>query len=152
MTDNALWPFEVEQHITAMSKYYAGKIGSRFYITLRDEGKIMAVKCPRCGKVYMPPRETCGPCFYNMKVDDMVEVGPEGVVETFTQVHYNEPVIPREAPFVYAVIKLDGADTGITHYLGDVDYENISIGMKVTPVLENERQGNILDIKHFKPV
>ena len=149
--EKAYWPFEVDQHIRAQSRYYAGKIGSKFYVALRDSGKILAVKCPRCGKVYMPPRQTCGPCFYNMSEDDMVEVGPGGVVETYAVVNYDEPFMPRRAPFVYAVIRLRGADTGLVHFIDEAGPGGIEIGMEVEAVFAPERKGTILDISHFRP-
>lgn len=142
---------EFAQRIKVKCRYYAGKIGTRFFQELRDNKKILGIKTA-AGKVYWPPRETCQDTWTHMTEDNMVEVGPEGEVVTFTQVHYNEPHIPREAPFIYAVIKLDGADTGITHFLDEVDYEKVKTGMRVKPVFENKRQGTILDIKHFKPV
>lgn len=145
-------PFEVDQHITAMSKYYVGKIGSKFYIALRDEKKIFGIKCPKCSNVYWPPRQTCGPCFNNMKESDMVEIGPAGVVTTFTKIEYQEPVMPRKAPFVYAIIQLDGATTGMPHYIESSNPDDMKIGMRVEAVFEDERKGNILDIKCFKPV
>jgi uncharacterized OB-fold protein len=145
-------PFEVDQHITAHSRYCAGKIGSLFYTMLRDEEKILGVKCARCNKVFWPPRETCGRCFSKLSEADMVEIGPNGTLETFTLVTYKERIHPREAPFVYGIIRLDGADTGMAHFIDEVPYEELKIGMKVRPVFSEERRGNILDIKHFKPL
>jgi hypothetical protein len=53
---------------------------------------------------------------------------------------------------VIAVIKLDGADTGFTHLLGEVDEKKLKIGLKVEPVFARERKGHILDIRYFKPI
>jgi len=47
-------PFEVDQHITAHSRYYAGKIGSLFYTTLRDHKKFLGIKCETCDKIFWP--------------------------------------------------------------------------------------------------
>ncbi|MEA3221822.1 MAG: Zn-ribbon domain-containing OB-fold protein [Thermodesulfobacteriota bacterium] len=148
--DKAYEPFEVDQHITANSTYYAGDMGSRFYIALRDKRKILGVRCPKCNKVYWPPRSTCGICF--SKLSEMVEIGPCGTLETFTLVTYSEPVHPRKAPFIYGIVKLDGADTGMAHFIDEVDFSKIHIGMRVRPVFAKERKGNILDIQYFKPI
>lgn len=145
-------PFEVDQHITAHSRYYAGQAGSRFYRVLRDEKKILASPCPHCNLVFWPPRTTCGRCFAKLKVEDMVEVGPQGTVKTFTRVVYEEPVHPVPVPFYYAVVKLDGADTGMPHFLAGIDFDDIYIGLRVEAVFAQERQGNILDIRYFEPV
>jgi len=152
MRDMGYGPFEVEQHITAMSRYYAGKIGSRFYIELRDNGKIFGIKCSKCGKVYWPPRQTCGPCFHDMAESDMVEVGPRGTVLSWTRIEYTSPVMPRKAPFYYILVKLDGADGAMIHFLEVEEKQSVKIGMLVEPVFANERKGNILDILHFRPV
>jgi uncharacterized OB-fold protein len=143
--------FEVDQHIRAHSRYYAGRMGSTALVGLRDEQKIMGSTCSVCQKVYWPPRSTCGRCFSQLSTNSLVEIGPEGVVETFTLVTYAEPIHPRSAPFIYAVIKLDGADTGLAHFLDEVDFKDVHEGMRVRPVFAKERQGSILDISHFRP-
>ncbi len=143
-------PFEVNQRMKANSRYYAGKMGSLFYVNLRDEKTLVGAYCPKCNKTFWPPRSTCGKCF--SELTQIVEIGPYGTVETFTTVMYSEPIHPRKAPFIYGVIKLDGADTGITHFIDETDMGNVHIGMRVKPVFAAERQGNILDIKYFKPL
>lgn len=144
-------PLEADQRIKAHSRYYAGEAGSIFYTTLRDEKKILGVRCERCDKVFWPPRTTCGRCFSKLGQEDMVEVGPAGTLETFTLVTYSEPVHPIPAPFVYGVVKLDGADTGMAHLIREVDPEKVAIGMRLLPVFAEKRNGNILDIQYFKP-
>lgn len=143
-------PFEMDQHLTAHGRYYAGKAGSPFYIALRDEKKIMGTPCKKCQKIFWPPRSTCTFCFSELK--DTVEIGPQGTLETFTVVTYDEPIHPRKAPFVYGIVKLDRADTGMAHLIDETDFADICIGMRVQPVFADERKGNILDIKYFKPV
>jgi uncharacterized OB-fold protein len=143
-------PFEVQQRIRANSLYYAGKMGSLFYVNLRDQEVIVGAKCPKCNKVFWPPRSTCGLCF--SELTEVVEIGPLGTLETFTLVTYSEPMHPRRGPLVFGVIKLDGADTGITHFIDETEYEKIHIGMRVKPVFAREKKGNILDIQYFKPI
>lgn len=145
-------PLEVDQHITAHSRYYAGKIGSIFYRKLRDEKKILGIRCAKCTKVFWPPRGTCGRCFSQLSETHMVEIGPNGTLETFTLVTYSESVHPREAPFIYGIIRLDGADTGMAHFIDEVAFEQLMIGMRLKPVFAEDRNANILDIKYFKPL
>ncbi len=144
-------PFEVDQHIVAKCRYYVGKIGSQFYEKLKSENKITGVNCKTCDKVYWPPRATCGRCFAALSEADLVEIGPEGTLETFTRIDYHEPVHPQKGPLVYGVIKLDGADSGIAHLIDEVDYEKLACGMRMIPVFSDTPAGNILDIKYFKP-
>lgn len=144
--------FEVDQHITARSGYFAGEVGTCFLTLLRDEKRILGSRCPACGRVYWPPRATCPGCFERMSVRHLREIGPEGTLETFTEVAYRESVHPRRAPFVYGVVKLDGADTGLAHFIGGIEAGDLAIGMRMAPVFEERRSGSILDIAYFKPV
>lgn len=132
--------------------YAVGALGSRFFIELRDNKKIMGIRCPQCKLVYMPPRSVCGKCF--SQLSEWVEVSDKGTILTYTVVNYKEATHPPDVnpPFVYGVVQLDGADTGITHLISGVDPEKVTIGMKVQAVFKEKREGNILDIKYFKPL
>lgn len=131
-------------------KYSVGALASRFFVGLRDNKKIMGVRCSKCNLVIVPPRSICSRCF--SKLDECVELDGKGTLLTYTVVHYASPVQVLKPPFAYGVIQLDGADTGFTHMLGEVDLENIKIGMRVEAVFNEKRQGNILDIKYFRPL
>lgn len=142
-------PFEVDQHITAHSRYFAGTIGSLFYTALRDEKRILGSRCKICDRVLWPPRGTCGRCFSKLTESDLQEIGPNGTLETFTRIDYSEPVHPGKGPLIYGIIKLDGADTGMTHLIDDVPFEALHIGMRMKPVFAEERKADILDIAYF---
>lgn len=129
----------------------AGKIASRFFVGLRDEKKIYGIRCPECKMVFVPPKKICHRCFVHMS--EWVEVSGEGILETFTIVRYSEPAIhPAEPPLAYGIIKLKGADTGMVHLIGDADLTQLKEGLKMKVVFREERAGNYLDIKYFKPV
>jgi uncharacterized OB-fold protein len=63
----------------------AGRIGTRFLIELRDNQRIMGLRCPKCKKVYVPPKMVCSKC--SVPMDEWVEVRKEGTLETFTVVN-----------------------------------------------------------------
>jgi len=149
--DKIYGPFEMDQRIKVNSTYYAGRMGSLFYTTLRDEKRILGVKCETCSLVFWPPRTTCGRCFSKLEEKDLVEIGPQGTLQTFTHVHYPEPIHPCRAPFAYGIVKLDGADSGIAHFI-EAGEKRLAVGMRVEPVFAPERKGNILDILYFKPI
>ena len=142
--------FIVEGKLALPYSYFAGRVGSTFITTLRDKKKIMGVKCPVCNKVYLPPRQTCERDLTDIR-DNWVEVQPSGEVVNFTVVRYDDKYLPRKAPFVMALIKLDGADTPIVHILDGVSPEEVVIGMKVEAVFSSSPTNNILDIAHFAP-
>ncbi|MEE8471434.1 MAG: Zn-ribbon domain-containing OB-fold protein [Dehalococcoidia bacterium] len=144
-----------EEPITAEVMAYSnflvstGATGTKFLSEIRDNKKIMGIKCPSCGKVHVPPRLHCPACFVRMS--EWVELSGKGTLSTYTIVRYKESYMPKEPPYAYGVIQMDGADTGLTHLLGEVDLDKIKVGMRLEPVFKEEREGSILDIDYFKP-
>jgi uncharacterized OB-fold protein len=130
--------------------YSAGAVGSRFLIALRDKKRIMGTRCATCNRVYVPARSICKDCYGQL--DELVEVSDKGTLLTYTVCNQPNPVQPVESPVVYGIIQLDGADTGFVHMLGEIDPEQIRIGMRVQAVFKEEREASILDIKYFKPL
>jgi 3-keto-5-aminohexanoate cleavage enzyme len=142
--------FVVEGKMALPYTYFAGRVGSKFITTIRDQKKIMGVKCPTCNVVYLPPRQVCDKDFTDIR-DKWVELSNTGVVTNFTVVRYDDKHLPRKAPFVLALIKLEGADTPFMHILEECTIEDVKIGMKVEAVFAKETTNTILDIDHFKP-
>ena len=145
-----LEPIVDHQDLKVPYRYSMGAITSKFFIEIRERKKILGIKCPQCNVVYVPPRSTCGRCFSLLK--EWVEVSNRGTLQTYTVVHYPTLVQPVPPPLIYGIIKLDSADTGLAHLISETDYERLSIGMRVEAVFKEERAGNMLDIKYFKPI
>ena len=145
------YSFVIEGKMALPYQYFAGAIGSRFLVALRDDHKIYAVRDPRSGKVLVPPRRVSGETLERLP-DDWTEVGPEGVVTGFTVIRYREPYQPKEPPYVLALIRLDNADSALVHLLETSDVANVRTGMRVKAVFEAETADNILAIRHFVPV
>ncbi len=135
-------------------KYAVGMYGSRFFREIRDNRRFMGVKCPACGKVYIPPRGVCGNCFVEM--NEWVEVGPGGSIGTYTILRYAfidpETGAQKPVPYGYGFIKLDGADTLFQHYINIEDESKIRVGARVEPVFKKEMKGSIRDIEYFRIV
>ena len=131
--------------------YFAGRVGSRWLIALRDEQRIYGVRHPRTGKVYVPPRQVDERDFTNL-TSDWVEIGPEGMVTGYTIIRYPEPYQPLPVPYGLALVRLDGADTALTHIVREQDFERLSIGVRVRAVFAQNRTASILDIAWFEPV
>ena len=142
-------PVLTEGFVIMPYKYSVGSLASKFFIQIRDSKKINGAKCPKCNIVIVPQRSVCLKCFG--KIDELVELSGKGKLVTFTVVHYDSPVQAMKPPYAIGVIKLDGADTAITHFIGDVDFKDLKAGMKLEPVFAQSRNGNILDIQYFKP-
>jgi len=135
--------------------YHAGYYYSRFLKELRDNKRIVGVKCPGCGKVYVPPRIVCRDCFVRM--EEYVTVTSEGTLLSYTVTNfaYTDTTTgePKKIPYTAAYVKLDGADSNIVHCLDETDETKIKAGMRVRAVFSEERTGDYFhDIDHFEIV
>ena len=132
--------------------YTVGAYGSRFLTELRDNKRMFGIKCPKCKRVYVPPKRICGFCF--VETEEWVEVSGKGVLEGFTVVRFSfiDPATgkARPVPYGYGYIKLDGTDTYFFHFLEETDIKKLKAGLRVEPVFEDERKGSLLDIKYFR--
>ncbi len=142
-------PLVIQGRIALPYKYYVGPVATRFFTELRDNKKMLGMRCTQCGITYVPPRETCGRCF--SKLEKWTEVGSKGTLLTYTATYYPLEVHPYKEPIIYGVIRVNGADTGFVHILGEVNPSEVKIGMGLEAVFKEERTGNILDIKYFRP-
>jgi uncharacterized OB-fold protein len=95
-------------------------------------------------------------------MDEYVPLFDTGTINTFSLCYVTWDVKRIEEPELPAVIQLDGASSlesgpimgGLMHLLGDVDPQDIHIGMRVKAVWKpiDEREGAITDIRFFKPI
>ena len=145
-------PIIYEGGIHMAYSWTVGRVGSRFFIELKDNGRLMANRCPKCNVVWVPPRLRCPECFQKIEDGDWLEVGSQGILRHFTIVRYEHPAQPLKPPFAYGVIDLDKADRAIVHLVAGTDLESLKPGMSVKPVLKPDRKGNILDILYYTPV
>jgi uncharacterized OB-fold protein len=134
--------------------YAVGLYGSLFFKELKEKKRILGTQCPKCRKVYVPPRRVCGSCYQEMT--EFVEVGPKGVIGTFTILRYSfidpESGEQKPVPYGYGFIRFDGADTLFQHYIALTDESRVRIGARVEAVFAEERKGSIRDIVHFRIV
>jgi uncharacterized OB-fold protein len=132
--------------------YSLGRYGGKLVQELRDNERIIGSKCPKCARIYVPPRQVCGRCF--TKMDEFVGVSNEGRLDSFTVVYFSfgdpETGKKRPVPYGYGRIKLDGADSEFLHFLEESDVNKLKIGMRVEAVFEEKRTGSFRDIKYFR--
>lgn len=127
---------------------------AEFIRALRDDRRLLGLRCPVCRRVYLPPRPVCGNCHAEMR--DWVAVEDTGTVRAFTVVHLPivDPVtgLPRPTPYGMALIRLDGADTTLNHYLAENEPARLRIGLRVRAVWREVRAGTLSDIVHFEAI
>ncbi len=143
--------YVIEGKLALPYSYFAGRVGSTFITALRDSKQILGVRCDKCNKVFVPPRQTCERCMADLR-ENWVQLENTGEVVNFTVVRYSDKHLPRKTPYILAMIKLDGADTPLVHILDEVKIEDIKPGMRVEAVFSEKTTSTILDIDHFKPI
>ncbi|TAL39668.1 MAG: Zn-ribbon domain-containing OB-fold protein [Spirochaetes bacterium] len=142
-------PLVVKSKISVPYHWWAGETASTFYVTLRDKQAIMGTRCAKCAKLFLPPRKTCPLCFGTEM--EWKAVKTAGVVQAFTVVRRQLAAMSKKAPVIYALIKLEGADSGFLHVLDQVRPEDVKIGMRVEAKFAGNRTATIFDIEYFKP-
>jgi len=131
--------------------YRVGGYIERYLDAFKDK-KILGVKCPSCGKVFVPPRMFCGAC--NKKLDDFVELSQEGTLENFTVGHVTiekGQVKAAESPYILGMIKLEGADSLLLARVEGVSTGEVEKGMRVKAAWKDKVEGGYLDLDHFEP-
>ncbi len=133
-------------------EYAMGANAERFFRELRDHKKIFGVRCPSCHRVYVPPRPVCGICFVEPK--EWVEVKDEGSLVgcTVVALPFIDPMTgeKRPVPYGFAIVRLDGADTAMYHFLEETNPQKIHVGQRVKAVFREDRKGSLRDILHFR--
>ena len=124
-----------------------GPVLSEFMTALRAR-RILGAQASD-GSVHAPPFEydpvTLAP------PSSRIEVGPTGTVVTWSWQQNPLDGQPLDHPFAWALIRLDGADTGMLHAVDAGSPSNMSTGLRVRPRWSGEPVGSIRDITCFVP-
>jgi uncharacterized OB-fold protein len=118
------------------------------FLTGLAEHRIVGIRT-RDGKVLVPPLE------YDPNTGDaleeLVDVGPGGVVESWTWVSEPTSKHPLQKPFAFALIKPDGADTSMVHAVDAGSIDKMQTGMRVTPRWRAEPHHMVDDLEAWEP-
>jgi uncharacterized OB-fold protein len=124
-----------------------GPVIGAFFTALR-EGFIVGIRGSD-GRVIVPPVE------YDPdtaeELTEIVEVGDAGEVLTWAWEPDPGADQPLDRPFAWALVKLDGADTGMLHAVDAGSLEAMRTGMRVKARWAADREGDIHDIECFEP-
>jgi len=157
LTDQEL--IVLKKTISVPQRFATGPVMGKFLNALKEK-KILANRCPKCGRLQLPPREICAEC--RVRVDEFVEVGPKGQVRYMEYVMYASPDPltgeTRETPYGMANILLDGCKGNETfaHLIRRDQIDRIKggrddkPGTRVRPVWNEKRVGSIFDIHYFE--
>jgi uncharacterized OB-fold protein len=136
----------VETPIRLDFSYTPGVAASRFLRSV-EKGEIVGQRCPKCQKVYVPPRGACSMC--GVATDEELTLTGKGTVTTFCITNVPSPGL--DPPYVTAWIRLDGADITSMFLIQECDPSEVRLGMRVEPVWAEDKQPNIGSIKYYRP-
>ncbi|MCD6570414.1 MAG: SCP2 sterol-binding domain-containing protein [Deltaproteobacteria bacterium] len=137
-------------------RFATGPIMGRFFAGLKER-KFYANKCPKCGRVQIPPREICADC--RVRCTEFVELGPKGNLLLLDICYYASPDPltgeVRETPYAVAVVLLEGEGPvekreSFTHFIKSSDIERANFGDKIRPVWAKECTGGFDDLLYFE--
>jgi uncharacterized OB-fold protein len=118
----------IETPIRLDYRYTPGQAQSAFLRGM-EQGKILGRRCPRCSKVYVPPRGGCPMC--GVEFTDEVQVADTGTLVTFAVVNVNFANRAIELPYVSGEVIFDGADTTSMVLLQGAAVDEVRMGMRV---------------------
>jgi uncharacterized OB-fold protein len=141
---------KIETPIRLEYTYTPGKAPSRFLRALAER-RLVGERCPRCSKVYVPPRGACAGC--GIETEGEIDVADVGTITTFCVVNIPFTGQAVECPYVAASILLDGADVPIMHLIQEIPADEVRMGMRVEAVWVDPQDAkpSLESIKHFRP-
>jgi uncharacterized OB-fold protein len=119
----------------------------RFMSALRERRILASVGTD--GRVHAPPLEY-DPVSY-APLTELVEVGDEGTVLTWSWMPDPLDGQPLTHPFAWALIRLDGADTAMLHAVDAGEPARMHTGLRVRARWTAQPAGHIRDIECFEP-
>ena len=121
-----------------LSQFMAGLAGRRILGSRGSDGRVHAPPFEYDPVTLAPP-------------DQLVPVGPEGTVTTWSWAPEPLEGQPLEHPFAWALIRLDGADTAMLHAVDAGSAAAMRTGMRVRVRWADQPVGHIRDIACFEP-
>lgn len=153
----------LKKTISVKQRFATGPVMGKFLKALQNK-KILAIKCPECGRLQSPPREICAIC--RVRNEEWVEIGPGGEMRMLEYVYYASPDPltgeTRETPYGAIGVLLDGCkdDEVFWHLLNPEHLDRVKMGIvfgdrvkrgsRLKPVWSENRTGTIEDIKYFE--
>ena len=100
----------------------------QFYKFLQ-QGKLMAGKCQKCGKIHLPPRPLCDNCYSQQF--EWVNVSGKGKLVTYTIIHVAPQQFQNLTPYAVGIVEL-GSGLKIPGMIQGTTQEQLKIGMDLT--------------------
>ncbi len=100
----------------------------QFYKHLAN-GRLMAGKCQRCGKIHLPPRLLCDNCY--SQEFTWIPVSGKGKLATYTVIHIAPQQFQAMAPYAVGIVELENG-LKLPGIITGIPPEQLKIGMELT--------------------
>ena len=112
MSDQIAEPFTIEQ----------------FYKFIA-QGKLMAGKCQKCGKIHLPPRPLCDNCY--SQTFTWVTAPNKGKLLTYTVINIAPQQFQDAAPYAVGIVQLENG-AKLPGMITKVPHDQLKVGMNLT--------------------
>ena len=94
-----------------------------------QQGKLMAGKCQKCGKIHLPPRPLCDNCY--SQEFEWVEASGKGKLLTYTVIHIAPTQFQALAPYAVGIVELESG-LRIPGMIQGAQQDQLKVGMALT--------------------
>jgi uncharacterized protein len=92
------------------------------------QGKLMAGKCVKCGKMHLPPRPMCDNCY--SQDFEWVEISGKGKLLTYTVIHVAPAQFQALTPYAVGIVQLANG-LKIPGMISGVPQEQLKVGIEL---------------------
>lgn len=97
----------------------------QFYKSL-EQGKLLAGKCVKCGKLHLPPRPLCDNCY--SQEFSWVNVSGKGLLATYTVISIAPQQFQNLTPYAVGIVELESG-LKIPGMIQGIPHDQLRIGM-----------------------
>jgi hypothetical protein len=104
-----------------------------------DSRKILASKCPECGKISFPPDGRCKSCL--AITEELIELPQTGILCNFIENEESSGKKRKKKRVIYGLIKIDNSNVTIYLPILNTNIKNLKNGISVKAVWANRDRG-----------
>ncbi len=138
--------------VVASYTFWVGKYMDKFYDNLMNK-KIVGNKCPKCSKVFVPPRKVCNKCKAVIPLEqNWIDLPSTGKLVSYTLTPYRvseEKKTKVKDLLAIGLVQIDGSSTSFLGKLLNIAEKDLKEGMKVKIEWAEKTTGAPSDIKGF---
>lgn len=120
--------------------------------------KIKGSRCPKCQRLYVPPRPICTTCYCTEL--EWVQVKGTGALKAFAVIHVAPPAMVRRGydrnhPYCSGVVELDEGERVVARIEGidPTKPEGLQVGMPMIASFLHVKEGDVeTTVLAFKPI